>query len=57
MKIALHDKDLSTVLQNVPAQTAVACAPWRCPQITIIDVRRTMAALGAYVDGGTGSSF
>ena len=30
---------------------------WRRPTITIIDVKRTIAALGAYTDGGTGSSF
>jgi hypothetical protein len=30
---------------------------WHAPAISVIDIRRTMAAAGAYIDGGTGSSF
>jgi len=60
MKLELRDKRRSTVLQDSagqPEMGAVARGPWHCPQLTIIDVKRTMAGLGVYTDGGTGSSF
>ncbi len=42
------------------SDTAVESAPgvrpvWRCPNLTIIDIRRTMFALGSILDGLTGS--
>jgi hypothetical protein len=60
MNLELNDEGRSTVVENAAGQAEigmVARGAWHRPRATIIDVKRTMAALGAYTDGGTGSSF
>jgi hypothetical protein len=59
MNLELNDEGKSTVVDNAAGRApigALAPRPWHRPTVTIIDVKRTMAALGAYIDGGTGSS-
>jgi hypothetical protein len=60
MNLELNDECRATVVDNAAGRVpigAVPPRPWHRPTVTIIDVKRTMAALGAYTDGGTGSSF
>jgi hypothetical protein len=60
MNRELSQDSNSMVAQSTatPSETSTqARGAWRPPSITIIDIRRTMAANGIYVDGGTGSSF
>jgi hypothetical protein len=58
MSLELNDEAKSTV-ENADSgsRPRAARGPWHRPQVTIIDLKRTLAALGAYTDGGTGSSF
>ncbi len=50
-------QDSSRSDQKASLQTEAARGAWHSPSLTVMDMRRTMAAAGAYIDFGTGSSF
>ena len=60
MNPELKGEDNSTVAQNDASRLedrVDSRGAWRRPVHTLIDIKRTMAVNGAYLDGGSGYSF
>ncbi len=50
-----NPKDLEAAGDKAVAESVQSKGPWRRPNLTIIDIRRTMLAFGSITDGFTGS--